>query len=413
MKGTVQVKKMRSGKEYLVISLSYVDPDTSKRKQKVVSTGLEARGNKRKAQSMIPDLIKKYSFLELPHTSTISRDITLCEYLDVWLEQKKIVIKQSTYEAYAYRVKSMQAYFKKENLKLVDVTPRMLKTFFEYSLVYGKVNQKTHKREPLAVRSVRSYRSILFAVFNDAIVDGLITVNPLISVSVQGKKNKDYSEEYLFLSEEEIKEFLKFIAEKYPKLLGITFMGIYYGLRRSEILGLKWSAINWEEETITIEHTVVRVRNVTREDDTKTKAGYRTLNLFSAAKKCLLSIKQEQEENARFFGRGYQNKDGYVFTWEDGRPYDPNYISREFKKASTAFGRPEITLHKLRHTCCSLLINKKWPIKQVQYWMGHDDIQTTLNIYAHYNRKMLNESVNDLEDISADAMKLFSDVSSF
>lgn len=413
MKGTVQVKKMRSGKEYLVICLSYLDPDTNKRKQKVISTGLEAKGNKRKAQSMIPDFLEKYAYLEIPHAASVSRDITLCKYLDIWLKQKKIVIKQTTYESYAYRVKSIQTYFKKNDPKLVDITPRILKNFFEYSLAYGKVNQKTHKREPLAVRSVRSYRSILFAVFNEAIVDGLIKINPLISVSVQGKKNKDYSEEYLFLDEEEIKEFLKFISEKYPRLLGITFMGIYYGLRRSEILGLKWSAINWEEETITVEHTVVRVKNVTREDDTKTRAGYRTLNLFSAAKKCLLSIKQQQEENARFFGKEYQNKDGYVFTWEDGRLYDPNYISREFKKASTAFGRPEITLHKLRHTCCSLLINKKWPIKQLQYWMGHDDIQTTLNIYAHYNRKLLNESVNDLEDISADAKDLFNDVSSF
>lgn len=413
MKGTVQLKKMRSGKEYLVICLSYIDPDTNKRKQKIISTGLEVKGNKRKAQSMIPQMIEQYSYLEMPHTSSLSRDITLCDYLDVWLKQKKIVIKQSTYEAYFYRVKSIQEYFKKENLRLVDITPRILKNFFEYSLAYGKINQKTHKREPLAVRSVRSYRSILFAAFNDAIVDGLITANPLISVSVQGKKNKDYSEGYLFLTEEEIKDFLQFVSEKYPRLLGVVFMGIYYGLRRSEILGLKWSAIDWEEETITIEHTVVRVKSVTREDDTKTKAGYRTLNLFTAAKKCLRSIKQEQEENARFFGKEYQNKDGYVFTWEDGRPYDPNYISREFKKASTAFGRPEITLHKLRHTCCSLLINKKWPIKQLQYWLGHDDIQTTLNIYAHYNKKLLNESVNDLEDISSDAAKLFHDASSF
>lgn len=289
----------------------------------------------------------------------------------------------------------------------MGVTPRMLKTFFEYSLAYGKVNQKTHKREPLAVRSVRSYRSILFAVFNDAIVDGLITVNPLINVSVQGKKNKDYSEKYLFLDEEEIKEFLKFIAEKFPKLLGITFMGIYYGLRRSEIFGLKWFAINWEEETITIEHTVVRVRNVIREDDTKTKAGYRTLNLFSAAKKCLLSIKQEQEENARFFGKEYQNKDGYVFTWEDGRPYSPDYITKIFKKAIRDFGRPEITLHKLRHSCCSMLIEKGWNIKQLQYWMGHADAETTLNIYSHYNRQKLNQNRNDLNQISSKAAHFF------
>lgn len=98
---------------------------------------------------------------------------------------------------------------------------------------------------------------------------------------------------------------------------------------------------------------------------------------------------------------------GYLQLSEYGHLYNPNYISRKFKQASSDFGRPEITLHKLRHTCCSLLINKGWPIKQLQYWLGHDDVQTTLNIYAHYNRKLLNQSTNDLEDISAGTLQLF------
>lgn len=407
MKGTVQKKKMRSGKEYFTICLTYQDPYTNKRKQKVVSTGLEIKGNKRKAQNMIPSLIEKYEYLERYLPTTLDHDISLCDYLDEWLKSKCISIRTSTYESYSYRVNSMKKYFKKENPRLVDVTPKMLKTFFEYSLSYGKINQKTHKREPLSVRSVRSYRSILFAMFNEAIVDGLITYNPIISVSVHGKKNKDYAEEYLFLTEDEIASFLQFLKIHYPRLLGIAFMGIYYGLRRSEILSLKWSAIDWENETLTIEHTVVRVKTVSIKDDTKTTAGSRTLNLFSSAKQCLRTIKEEQQSNAAFFGNCYQNKEGYVFTWEDGHLYNPNYISRKFKQAASDFGRPEITLHKLRHTCCSLLINKGWPIKQLQYWLGHDDVQTTLNIYAHYNRKLLNQSTNDLEDISAGTLQLF------
>jgi len=66
-------------------------------------------------------------------------------------------------------------------------------------------------------------------MFNEAIVDGLITYNPIISVSVHGKKNKDYAEEYLFLTEDEIASFLQFLKIHYPRLLGIAFMGIYYG----------------------------------------------------------------------------------------------------------------------------------------------------------------------------------------
>lgn len=74
---------------------------------------------------------------------------------------------------------------------------------------------------------------------------------------------------------------------------------------------------------------------------------------------------------------------------------------------AAVFGRPEITLHKLRHTCCSILINKGWDLKQLQYWLGHEDAQTTLNIYSHYNKQRLNSCENDLSEISMMASDLF------
>lgn len=408
MKGTVQSKVTAKGNVYLYICLSYLDPITQKRKQKVVSTGLTARGNKRKAEAMVGACIEKYQYLEAPRPDTaIDNHISLCDFLDYWLAGKKLELRQSTYEGYACRINAIKAYFKKGNPELIALTPKDFNVFFHYALEYGKVNQKTHKREALAVRTVRSYRSILHAVYNEAIVDGIAKMNPIDTVTVRGKKNKEYNEEFLFLTEEEIAEMLHFLDRQYPQLVGIAFMGAYYGLRRSEILGLKWSAINWEKGTITINHTVVRVKTVKAEDATKTQAGYRELNLFDTARSCLSKIRRQQEEDMAFFGNAYANRDGYVFVWEDGHSYDPNYISRLFKQAMTEFGRPEITLHKLRHTCCSLLINKGWDLKKLQYWLGHSDASTTLNIYSHFNRKRLNESQNDLNSISEAVADLF------
>lgn len=117
---------------------------------------------------------------------------------------------------------------------------------------------------------------ILYAAFNQAAIDGLIKTNPVIGISVHGKQNKEYSEEFLFLTEEEISDLLHFISEQYPRLLGITFMGAYYGLRCSEILGLKWSAINFKKKTISINHTVVRVKTTSAEDSTKTQSSKKT-----------------------------------------------------------------------------------------------------------------------------------------
>lgn len=408
MKGTVQSKTTKKGIEYLYIYLDYTDPVTRKRRQKVVSTGLTAKGNKRKAEAMIKGVIEKYQYLEAPQTNTdISIHVTLCEYLDHWLSDKKQELRQSTYEGYACRINSIKNYFQDKDPELISLTPKDFNDFFKYSLEFGKINQKTHKREALAVRTVRSYRSILHAVYNEAIVDGITDRNPLDTVVVHGKKNRDYNEEFSFLTEEEISDVLHFMHRNYPRLVGITFMGAYYGLRRSEILGLKWSAIHWEKGTISIRHTVVRVTTIMAEDATKTQAGFRELNLFDTARSCLLQVKQQQDEYKAFYGKEYANQGGYVFTWEDGHSYDPNYISRLFTKAMTEYGRPEITLHKLRHTCCSLLINKGWDLKKLQYWLGHSDASTTLNIYSHFNRKRMNESQNDLNSISAAASDIF------
>lgn len=410
MTGTLQIKKLKSGNSYYYVKLSYKDARTNEWKQKTLATKLEVKNNKRKAESLIPKFIEQYSYLEdRPADCDIllNMDITLCEYMDMWLKSKEIDLKKPTYEAYTYRVNRIKEYFLKSNPRLVDITPKNMDSYFKYCLKFGKINQKTKEKEPLTVRSVRSYKSILYAVFNQALIDGLIKTNPVLGVSVHGKKNQDYSEEMLFLTEEEIGDLLHFISLHYPRLLGIAFMGAYYGLRRSEILGLKWSAIDFEKKTVTINHTVVRVKTISASDTTKTHSSKRVLNLFDTAEKCLLKIHKEQEENKSFFQGEYKNTCNYIFTWEDGTLYNPNYITKLFCKATKEFGRPEITLHNLRHSCASMLINRGWDLKKLQYWLGHTDTQTTLNIYAHFNRQRLNTSENDLSEISNKASDLF------
>lgn len=407
MTGSLQKKKLASGKEYYYVKLSYIDKSSGKRRYKTIGTGLEVKNNKRKAEDFKKECIEKYAFLEKVTSHTLDTNILLCDYLDRWLDDKRIDLKTSTYEGYAYRVKRIKDYFEPKRQRLIDITPRELDLFYKYCLQYGKINQKTHEKEPLTVRSVRNYKSILYAAFSQACIDGLIQVNPAVGVSVHGKKNSAYSDEMLFLTEEEVAELLHFLAGYNPRLVPIAFMGAYYGLRRSEILGLKWDAVDFKKHLIHIRHTVVRVKSIDASDETKTTESRRSLNLFQTAENCLRKVQAEQELNRRYFGNEYQNTPGYVFTWEDGRSYNPDYLTRTFNKATKTFGRPEITLHKLRHTCCSILINKGWDLKQLQYWMGHEDAQTTLNIYSHYNKHRLNSCENDLSEISMMASDLF------
>lgn len=220
----------------------------------------------------------------------------------------------------------------------------------------------------MAVRSVRAVKSVLYSIYVQAAVDGLINSNPVAAVKVRGKKDHDYEEEMLFLTEEECSDFMHFLAAPentvFHRLVPMAFFGIYYGLRRSELLGLKWKAINFDKSILRIEHTVTKVKTYVAKDRTKTSSSFRELALFCTAKNCLVKLKEEQDQAKAFWGKSYQNYNDYVFTWEDGRIYSPDYISKAFVKAAKLFGRPEISFHKLRHTCASLLIEKGWDIKK-------------------------------------------------
>lgn len=318
--GHITDKNPKFRNSYYYVKLSYKDSRSKEWKTKTLGTKLEVKNNKRKADAMVDKFVEQYSYLEeLPCNGNelLDPNITLCEYLDLWLIDKERDLKVSTYEAYSYRVNCIKKYFETKDPKVIEVTPKMMDTFFKYSLKYGKINQKTHEKESLAVRSVRSYKSILYAAFSQASIDGLIKSNPVIGVSVHGKKNREYSEELLFLTEEEISELLVFMAENYPRLLGITFIGAYYGLRRSEILGLKWSAINYRKKTISINHTIVRVKTTNPTDSTKTQSSKRELNLFDTAEKCLQKIAEEQANNKDFYKKEYKNKEGYILTGND------------------------------------------------------------------------------------------------
>ena len=188
-----------------------------------------------------------------------------------------------------------------------------------------------------------------------------------------------------------------FEAAKGSKLEIPIFLGAFYGLRRSEAIDLKWDAIDFQNDTITIRHTVVscyidgkRVQKA--QDITKTKSSMRTLPLIPAFKELLQHKKQQQNEFQRMCGKSY-NKDylGYICVDEMGRLLSPHYLSphyltEAFAKLLKKHGLRKIRYHDLRHSCASLLLANGVPMKQIQEWLGHSDFSTTANIYAHLER---------------------------
>jgi integrase len=170
-----------------------------------------------------------------------------------------------------------------------------------------------------------------------------------------------------------------------------VIIGAFYGLRRSEIIGLRWESIDFDANTITIEHTVTETyvdgkRVVVADDTTKSKTSNRTLPLIPVMRAKLLEVKAEQERNRELCGRSYNKKEGvYIYTDVLGNRIKPDYISSEFPKFLEKNGLRRIRFHDLRHSCARLLLAAGVSLKAIQEWLGHSTFKTTADIYARFD----------------------------
>ena len=166
-------------------------------------------------------------------------------------------------------------------------------------------------------------------------------------------------------------------------------LAAFYGLRREEVLGLRWKAIDFEENTITINHTVTQIeengKTVTvASDTTKTKSSMRTLPMVPQFRELLLRKKEEQAALRRVCGKCY-NKEflDYVCVNALDERIKPSYLTNSFPAFAVKNGMRRIRFHDLRHSCASLLLANGVSLKHIQEWLGHSDFSTTANIYAH------------------------------
>ena len=159
----------------------------------------------------------------------------------------------------------------------------------------------------------------------------------------------------------------------------------HYGLRRSEVLGLKWSAIDFEGDMIHVRHKVLGTpEGPVGYDVMKTVSSHRALGLSAAIKALLLEEREKQKERAKVLGNAYCRKDAdYACLNALGELFTPDYVSNRFATILKQNGLKHIRFHDLRHSCASLLVAKGVQMKLIQQWLGHSNISTTANIYSH------------------------------
>ncbi len=358
----------RKGIYYAIVSY-YVD---GRRKQKSVSTGLPVKGNKRRALEFLENLKRTYETKESMENMDGSR-LLMTDYMDEWLKIVKPLVERATYKSYDNMVSArIRPHFEKLNLLLTEVEPKHIKMLYDEILEQG-----------YTTNTVIHYHAVLHQALAYAVKNDYILSNPADRVK-RPKKNKHISS---FYTKEEILTLLD-IAKDDPIYIPIV-LSAYYGFRRSETLGMRWSAIDFENKTITVNHKVTELTEngktiVYAEDKLKTKSSYRTLPLIPVVEEKLLEHEAKLERNQKLFGNNYcKEYMDYVCVDEMGKLFRPNFVSDHFGWLLKKYGLKKLTFKELRHSCASMLVAEGIPMKSIQEWLGHSNFSTTADIYSH------------------------------
>ncbi len=177
------------------------------------------------------------------------------------------------------------------------------------------------------------------------------------------------------------------------------------GLRRSEALGVRWSRINWEENTVLLDTKVMEYDEngktvIEPIEEMKTKSSCRTLPLPVPVLDMLKEEKEKQEIFRKMFKGSYNRKfDDYVCVDQMGNLLRPDYVTNHFGDLLKQNGLRKIRFHDLRHTFASLLLAKEEPLINVSNFLGHSTISTTANIYAHLDKSSKQHSADIITGI--------------
>ncbi len=374
--GSLQIK---NGKYYAVINLKDVN---GKRKPKWIATGLDIKGNKRNAEQILRDKIQEYELNE----NIIPTDILFSDYVVYWLNLIEKKVDTITHQGYKSVAEAhIIPYFKEKGVKLSNIKRNDIQEYIDIKSTCGRLDGKGG----LSPKTMKTHKLIIQLVCKEAVKNDLIFKNPCEFVVLPKQQRREAD----FYSIDELQKM--FNELKNEQLYPLLYFTVMYGLRRSEVLGLKWDSINLDNNIITIKHTVVRFTSVVEKDSTKNASSYRSYPITQDVKNILLMLKEQEKENRRLFGGEYVEND-YIFKWQDGKPFAPDYVTMKFSKLLKQHNLRHIRFHDLRHSCASLLVANGFMLKDIQEWLGHSDIQVTANIYAHLDVKRKSSIANSM-----------------
>lgn len=255
------------------------------------------------------------------------------------------------------------------SVRLRDVTPTRLKTWLD-ALKGAGVGDRT-----VEIAGVSCHKLLKAATDLE-----LIARNPADNAAVREARPHAKAAAPTIWTAEQTRAFLK--AQRDDRLYPLWRVATMTGLRRGELAGLKWSAVDFEAGVLHVRETRVVVGYGVMDSTPKTDAGKRSVGLDPVTVAALRSHRARQTEEMFGFGKG-RSDDGFVFVREDGEPYHPQRFTQMLAAKATAAGLPVVKLHALRHGHATTALEAGVPMKVVSERLGHSGIAITSDVYSH------------------------------
>lgn len=342
-----------------------------------------------KTRKQVADKLRELARQKELYGFVSTKKVSVAEWIEHWLKEIMVhSLRQTTYRTYE---SLFNTHIKPSlgSLLLQKLTPADIQKLYNRLAIEGKRIQvkkpKAGEEAPpppapqgLSSSAIRQVHQVIRGSLEKAAKDGLIIRNPALHVKLPRRERKEH--QVKAFSEDEIKKLLASIQS--DRLRYAYVLELKTGIRRGELLGLTWEAIDWENKTINIKQSLVYAHGEVCFSEPKTTKGRRILEVEPEVLADLKRQKALQAEERLKAGPLWQDNN-LVFAKEDGQPINPNGFTRRFRRLIERLGIKGKRFHDLRHTFASLLILAGEDILRVSEFLGHAKAGFTLNTYSH------------------------------
>ena len=335
-----------------------------------------------KTQAEVKEKLKKAMEDSTKVDFTKNGKYTVGTWLDEWFENvAKIKVRASSHQTYRGYIDN---HIKPNigNIPIEKLTTMDLQKFYRKLLTKGRIERIESKDQPkgLSAKTVRNINQVISSAMDLAVAQKLIPMNPANACELPRIEHKEMQT----IPAEQLQAFLN--EARATGVYEMYYIELATGLRRGELLGLKWQDIDWKNGIIKVRRQVARVDGQIKEAPLKTKNSYRTVTISPQA----IEVLKEQKKKTH---------DAYVFPSPNGGPISPDSVNNMLKRVLERAGIPKIRFHDLRHTFATIALQNGVDIKTVSGMLGHFSAGFTLDTYAHVTTSAQKEAAQTMENV--------------